>query len=118
MASISHDVVAVYFTEYLSVLFQLTYLDELYGECNGTAHACVNSGYQALFSPITERLGMRLWHNVHTVSGWGSCVHVLTGSDDSLGWTTDITRSSLGTGTKCTQCMVGAPVHVLTGSDD
>ena len=49
-----------YFTEYLSVLFQLTYLDELYGECNGTAHACVNSGYQALFSPITEHLGTRL----------------------------------------------------------
>ena len=42
---------AVYFTEYLSVLFQLTYLDKLYGECNGTASACVNSGYQALFSP-------------------------------------------------------------------
>ena len=49
----SHDVGAVYFTEYLSVLFQLTYLDKLYGECNGTARACVNSGYQALFSPIT-----------------------------------------------------------------
>ena len=50
----SHDVGAVYFTEYLSVLFQLTYLDKLYGECNGTARACVNSGYQALFSPITK----------------------------------------------------------------
>ena len=56
----SHDAGAAYFTEYLSVLFQLTYLDELYGECNGTARACVNSGYQALFSPITERLGTRL----------------------------------------------------------
>ena len=55
----SHDAGAVYFTEYLSVLFQLTYLDELYGECNGTARACVNSGYQALFSPITECLGTR-----------------------------------------------------------
>ena len=33
----------------------LTYLDEL---CNGTARACMNSGYQVL--PITERLGMRL----------------------------------------------------------
>ena len=50
----SYDVGAVYFTEYLSVLFQLTYLDKLYGECNGTARACVNSGYQALFSPITK----------------------------------------------------------------
>ena len=48
----SQDVGAVYFTEYLSVLFQLTYLDKLYGECNRTARACVNSGYQALFSPI------------------------------------------------------------------
>ena len=56
----SNDVGAVYFTEYLSVLFQLTYLNELYRECNGTARACVNSGYQALFSPITERLGTRL----------------------------------------------------------
>ena len=50
----SHDVGAIYFAEYLSVLFQLTYLDKLYGECNGTARACVNSGYQALFSPITK----------------------------------------------------------------
>ena len=41
----SHDAGAVYFTKYLSVLVQLTYLDELYGECNGTAHICVNSGY-------------------------------------------------------------------------
>ena len=56
----SHDAGDVYFTEYLSVLFKLTYLDELYGECNGTARACMNSGYQALFSPITERLGTRL----------------------------------------------------------
>ena len=56
----SPDAGVVYFTEYLSVLFQLTYLDELYGECNGTARACVNSGYQALFSPITEHLGTRL----------------------------------------------------------
>ena len=56
----SHDAGVVYFTEYLSMLFQLTYLDELYGECSGTARACVNSGYQALFSPITERLGTRL----------------------------------------------------------
>ena len=56
----SHDAGVVYFTEYLSVLFQLTYLDELYGECNGTARACANSGYQAFFSPITEHLGMRL----------------------------------------------------------
>ena len=47
---------------HLSVLFhdQLTYLDELNGKCNGTARACVNSGYQALFSPITEHLGTRL----------------------------------------------------------
>ena len=29
---------------------QLTYLDELYGECNGTACVCTNSGYQALLS--------------------------------------------------------------------
>ena len=58
----NHDAGVVYFTEYLSVLFhdQLTYLDELNGECNGTARACVNSGYQALFSPITEHLGTRL----------------------------------------------------------
>ena len=55
----SHDAGVVYFTEYLSVLFQLTSLDELYRECSGTAHACVNCGYQAL-SPITERLGTRL----------------------------------------------------------
>ena len=46
------------------MLFQRTYLDELYGECNGTAHTCVNSGYQALFSLITERLGTRLEHLV------------------------------------------------------
>ena len=55
----SHDAGVVYFTEYLSVLNQLAYsiyLAELYGECNGTARACVNSGYQALFSQITERL--------------------------------------------------------------
>ena len=46
----------------LSVLFQLPYmyLDELYRECNGTARACANSGYQVLFSPIAEHLGMRL----------------------------------------------------------
>ena len=25
--------------------YQLTYIEELYGECNGTAHACTNSGY-------------------------------------------------------------------------
>ena len=31
-----------------------------YGECNGTTHACVNSGYQALLSPIIERLRTRL----------------------------------------------------------
>ena len=79
----SHDVGAVYFTvtEYLSVLFQLTYLDKLYGECNGTARACVNSGYQALFSSITKSawergytsLGTRLfahsgivWKTAHT----------------------------------------------------
>ena len=55
-----HDAGVVYFTEYLSVLFQLTYLNELYGECSVTACACVNSGYQALFSPITEPLGTRL----------------------------------------------------------
>ena len=55
----SHDAGVVYFTEYLSVLFQHTYLDELYRECSGTARARVNSGYQAL-SPITERLGTRL----------------------------------------------------------
>ena len=40
-----HDAAAVYFTEYLSVLFQLTILDELYGECNRIARACANSGY-------------------------------------------------------------------------
>ena len=55
----SHDSGVVYFTEYLSVLFQLKYLDELYGECSGTARACVNSGYQVL-SPSTELLGTRL----------------------------------------------------------
>ena len=60
----SHGAEVVYFTEYLSVLFQLMYLDELYGECNGTARACVNSGYQALFSPFTEHLGMRLTRGV------------------------------------------------------
>ena len=52
-----HEPGVVYFTEYLSVSFQLTYLDELYGEHNGTARACVNRGYQALFS---EHLGMKL----------------------------------------------------------
>ena len=46
----SHDAGVVYYTEYLSMLFQLTYLDELCLECNGTAHTCVNSGYQVLFS--------------------------------------------------------------------
>ena len=56
----SPDAGVEYLTEYSSVLFQLTYLNELYGECNGTTRACVNSGYQALFSPITERLGTRL----------------------------------------------------------
>ena len=44
----------------LSVLFQLPYLNELYGECNRTARACANNEYQELFSPITERLGTRL----------------------------------------------------------
>ena len=34
--------------------------NELYRECNGTTRAYVNSGYQALFSAITERLGTRL----------------------------------------------------------
>ena len=29
---------------------QLTYLDELYEECSGTARACANSGYQVLLS--------------------------------------------------------------------
>ena len=48
----SHDVKAVYFTKYLSVLFQLTYLDKLYGECNGTARAC---GYQVLFSTMITK---------------------------------------------------------------
>ena len=57
----SHDAGVEYiFAEYLSVLFQLTYLKELYGECNGTALSCVKSGYQVLFSPITERLETRL----------------------------------------------------------
>ena len=54
MIRASRDAGVEYFTEYL---FQLMYLNELHGECNGTAHACVNSGYQALFSPITEYLG-------------------------------------------------------------
>ena len=49
-----YDAGVVYFTEYLSVLFQLTYLDELYGECSRTACACANSGYQALFSSAWE----------------------------------------------------------------
>ena len=59
----SHDVGAVYFTEYLSVLFQLTYLDKLYEECNGTTRACVHSGYQALFSPITKSAWERGYTN-------------------------------------------------------
>ena len=66
----SRDAGAVYFTEYLSVLFQLTYLDELYGECNGTAHACVNSEYQALFS---ERLRTRLQLLGHHFD-WQKCI--------------------------------------------
>ena len=63
----SRDSGVVYFTEYLSELFQLTYLNELYGECNGTARACVNSGYQTIFSPITEHLGMRLVMRLYAV---------------------------------------------------
>ena len=39
----------------------------IYGECNGTARACVNSGYQALFSPITERLGTRLTNMIYSL---------------------------------------------------
>ena len=35
------------------------YLNELY---RGISCTCANSGYQALFSPMTERLGMRLCH--------------------------------------------------------
>ena len=50
----------IYFTEYLSVLFQLTYLDELYGECNWTARKCVNSGYQALFTPWPNYTGLQV----------------------------------------------------------
>ena len=59
-----HDAGVVYFTEYLSVLFQLTYLNGLYGECNRTARACMNSGYQALFS-LAFHLGTKLLA-VHT----------------------------------------------------
>ena len=70
----SHDAGVVYFTEYLSVLFQLTYLDELYGECNGTVRACVNCGYQALFSPITERLGTRLLNHTEFLLYITCCV--------------------------------------------
>ena len=38
----------------LSMLFQLRYLNELCGECNGTARTCMNTEYQALYSTITE----------------------------------------------------------------
>ena len=41
-------------------VISLAYLDELYGECNGTARTCANSGYQTFFSQITEHLGTRL----------------------------------------------------------
>ena len=59
-----HDAAVVYFTEYLSVLFQLTYLDELYRERNGTAHTWTNSGYQALFSPYRAPGNKAIpWHS-------------------------------------------------------
>jgi len=57
-----HNAGVVYFTEYLSVLF-LTCISMNNTE-NG-ARACVNSRYQVLFSPITERLGTRLVHDRH-----------------------------------------------------
>jgi len=38
---------------------QLTYLNELYGECNRT---CVNSGYQVLLSNFCQVPGMRLYN--------------------------------------------------------
>jgi len=34
----------------LSASSAYTYLDELYRECSGTAHAYMNSGYKALLS--------------------------------------------------------------------
>ena len=43
----------VYFNEYSSCYYlrvQLTYVDELYEECSGTACTCMNSEYQALLS--------------------------------------------------------------------
>ena len=61
----SHDAGAVYFIEYLSVLFQLTYLDKLYGECNGTARIP-----GALLPNYQERLGMRLVCEFGLVSVW------------------------------------------------
>ena len=33
---------------------QLTYLEELHGQCNGTAHTCVNRGYQVLLSHFSS----------------------------------------------------------------
>ena len=47
---------------YLQV--QVTYLDELYGECSRTACACVNSGYQVLLSDFFKHLGTRLYLHI------------------------------------------------------
>ena len=39
---------------------QLTYVNELYTECNGTARECTDSGYKALLSDFCECLGTRI----------------------------------------------------------
>ena len=53
----------VFLCHYLHV--QLTYLNELYGECNGTARACTKSGHQVLLSDFFECLGMRIIYYIH-----------------------------------------------------
>jgi len=46
------------------------YFDELYGECNETACACVNGGYQSLLSNLL-RPGNEATHSL-------SCIHGAT----------------------------------------
>jgi len=57
------------------------YINELYGEFNGTACACVNNGYQVLLFDFFECPGTRLAHthimhtNSHTLTNTHSHTH-------------------------------------------
>ena len=69
----SHDAAVIYFTKYLSMLFQLAYLNELCRKCSGTAHACTNNRYmyQVLFYQAPEKDATMLKHSI-----WLSFTHV------------------------------------------